>query len=210
MSNDVRVLLCIVIVAVNLGECVARNASLGILVPLRLSAASRFNPVYMRYAASAAMAASHINNKVCTLVPACDTLLPADFALDYDIQDSMGMPTVAVDHALAWNKEGRQAIVGSLRTAVTGTVALVASIEATPVIAWAATGSALSDREVYPLLSRTAISDALHAQMNVNFIAAMGWMRIAVLHVDDAWGRCVAYVSGRVAAVFESRRCSCR
>eukprot|EP00961_Rhodomonas_salina_P049249 661403-Rhodomonas_salina.1 len=67
----------------------------------------------------------------------------------------MALPSVAVNHAVAWNDEGKHAIVGSYRSAVTGPLALAASIAATPVITWASTASSLSDRDTYPTLSRT-------------------------------------------------------
>ena len=101
----------------------------------------------------------------------------------------MALPSVAVNQVLAWNEQGTHAIIGSYRSAVTGPLALAASIAATPVISWGSTASTLSDRDTYPTLSRTVINDAVLAANVVRSIFSMGWTRIAILHVNDAWGR---------------------
>eukprot|EP00961_Rhodomonas_salina_P084438 1134503-Rhodomonas_salina.1 len=83
------------------------------------------------------------------------------------MQDSMGLQSRAVNHAVRWNSQEQHAIVGSYRSAVTGPLALAASIESTPVITYASTASALSDRGTYPTLSRTVINDAVLADSTI-------------------------------------------
>eukprot|EP00961_Rhodomonas_salina_P121232 1631851-Rhodomonas_salina.1 len=63
------------------------------------------------------MAVYHINNRTALLVPEAAALLPENFKLVVDIQDSMALPSVAVDHAVAWNADGTHAIIGSYRSA---------------------------------------------------------------------------------------------
>eukprot|EP00961_Rhodomonas_salina_P239379 3233896-Rhodomonas_salina.1 len=88
------------------------------MVPLRWGGPDHPMEAWVaRVAASAAMAAHHINNRVATLVPGASELLPANFKLVFDLQDSMGEPSVAVRKAVAWQEEGRHAIVGSYRSA---------------------------------------------------------------------------------------------
>eukprot|EP00961_Rhodomonas_salina_P126309 1701312-Rhodomonas_salina.2 len=171
-------------------ESSAMNGSVGILLPLRWGGLEApIEPWDIRYAASAAMAVYHINNRVASLVPKAAQLLPPGFTLDVDMQDSMAKPSVAVHHAVAWSGEGRHAIVGSYRSAVTGPLALAASIEATPVVVWGAVSSSLSDRDLYPTMSRTCASDAVGADRTIRSMLSMGWTRIAILYESDAWGR---------------------
>jgi ABC-type branched-subunit amino acid transport system substrate-binding protein len=171
-------------------DCVRFDAWIGILVPLRWQGPD--GPMWewpMQHAASAAMAAYHINHRVTSLVPGAEELLPLGFKLAYDLQDSRAQPSPAIAHVVKWNQDGVHAVVGALRSAVTGPLALVASIESTPVIAWGSTASTLSDRVTYPLLSRTVLSDALLALSTVQSFVAMNWRRVVVLCVDDAFGR---------------------
>eukprot|EP00961_Rhodomonas_salina_P146962 1978335-Rhodomonas_salina.1 len=114
----------------------------------------------------------------------------------------MAQPSVAVKHVVAWQEEGRHAIVGSLRSAVTGPLALAASIDATPVIAWGSTAESLSDRDTYPTLGRTVQSDQLLAAGIVQSAKAIGWTRIAIVYVNDAWGR--GLTQGMVSAANEA------
>jgi hypothetical protein len=60
----------------------------------------------------------------------------------------------------------------------------------TPVLMWGASASSLSDRGTYPTLSRTAIRDAVLAESVIWGISSMGWTWIAILHVNDVWGKC--------------------
>eukprot|EP00961_Rhodomonas_salina_P232140 3136308-Rhodomonas_salina.2 len=183
--------LCLTIALVVLAtDCHAFVADLGVLVPLRWQGADGAAESWaVRYAAVAAMAAHHINHRVNSLVPKAQELLPPDFQVVVDIRDSAAQPTVAVGHAVDWNEQGKHAIVGSYRSAVTGPTALAASIAGTPVIAWGASASSLSDRSTYPTLSRTNIHDGVTADRTIRWIKAMGWTRIAMIAVDDAWGR---------------------
>jgi ABC-type branched-subunit amino acid transport system substrate-binding protein len=152
-------------------------------------------PRLMRYAAAAAMAAYHVNHRIATLVPNATQLIPFNFRLVLDIQDTFALPSMAVRHVVEWNHEGRHVIVGSYRSAVTGPAALAASIEDTPVISYASTASSLVDRDTFPTLSRTVPSDSAVAHSTIDAIAAMGWTRIAIVYVNDAWGRCVEGIS---------------
>ena len=171
-------------------ECVRYDASVGVMVPLRWGGqGSPLEPWALRYAAAAVMAAHHINQREAALVPRAEELLPANFKLVFDLQDSMALPSVAVKHVVAWQKEGRHAIIGSYRSAVTGPLALAASIEATPVISYSASASSLSDRDAYPTLSRTVVNNAVHADRTIKTISSLGWTRVAILYVNDAWGR---------------------
>eukprot|EP00961_Rhodomonas_salina_P264752 3578331-Rhodomonas_salina.1 len=139
------------------------------------------------------MAVRHINDRVASLVPEAAELLPANFKLVVDIQDSMAQPSMAVKHAMTWSEEGRHAIIGSYRSAVTAALALAASAAATPVISWGASASSLGDRDTYPTLSRSVVSDAVLAESTIRAISSMGWKQIAIVFVDDAWGRGYAW-----------------
>lgn len=90
---------------------------------------------------------------------------------------------------MQWNEQGTHAVIGSYRSAVTGPLALAASIEATPLIVWAASASSLADRSVYPTLSRTNIHDGSFAKQLVRSLQALGWNRAAIVYLDDEWGR---------------------
>eukprot|EP00961_Rhodomonas_salina_P261742 3537412-Rhodomonas_salina.1 len=45
------------------------------------------------------------------------------------------------------------------------------------------------DGDTYPTLTRTVVRDAALADSTVRMISSMGWTRIAIVYVDDAWGR---------------------
>eukprot|EP00961_Rhodomonas_salina_P122272 1646590-Rhodomonas_salina.1 len=104
----------------------------------------------------------------------------------------MAQPSVAVKHVVAWQEEGRHAIVGSYRSAVTGPLALAASIESTPVIVWSASATSLSDRDTYPTLSRLNLNDLALAKSIVQVISMGGWKEFGLVYLDDAWGRGMA------------------
>eukprot|EP00961_Rhodomonas_salina_P297625 3937372-Rhodomonas_salina.1 len=118
------------------------DASLGVLLPLRWGGADQpIQPSFARYAASAAMAVYHVNQRSALLVPKAKELLPENFTMVFDMHDTLALPSVAVKHVVQWNQEGRHAVIGSYRSAVTGPLALAASIAATPVVVWGATAS---------------------------------------------------------------------
>lgn len=171
------------------GACVRFHANLGVIVPLTWEVGGPVESWALPWAAVAALATYHVNHKVETLVPRARELLPADFRLIVDIKDSQALPTVAVGHAVQWNEQGTHAVIGSYRSAVTGPLALAASIEATPLIVWAASASSLADRSVYPTLSRTNIHDGSFAKQLVRSLQALGWNRAAIVYLDDEWGR---------------------
>lgn len=174
------------------GACVQFDAMIGVVVPLRIGGGdAQVEPWVLRYAAAAAMAAVHINPRDKSVVQRARELLPEGFKLVVDIQDSSGLASVVVDHAVAWNRQGRHAIVGSYRSEVTGPLALAASIEATPVVVSGAPASSLSDLSSYPTLSRVVLSNEAQAGMMMrSFSRALGWGRVAVLRQDNLFGRC--------------------
>lgn len=165
------------------------NARIGVMVPLRAGPGAPIDQWAVRWAAAAVMAAHHINNRKFALITNATNLLPADFKVELDLQDSFRLPSVAVDHAVSWGQQRVHAVIGSYRSAVTGPLALAASIYATPVISWASSASSLSDRDLYPTLSRTAGSDAVLAEKSIQSINALGWSRVGIVYVNDAWGR---------------------
>eukprot|EP00961_Rhodomonas_salina_P164422 2214957-Rhodomonas_salina.1 len=64
-------------------------------------------------------------------------------------------------------------------------MALVAGIDETPVISWGSTASTLKEST----LSRTVVHDGVLAAKAVRVFSEMGWTRVAILYVNDAWGR---------------------
>eukprot|EP00961_Rhodomonas_salina_P059941 804925-Rhodomonas_salina.1 len=63
-------------------DSLAFDANIGIMVPMRWGGPdAKLEPWAVRYAASAAMAAYHVNHRVTSLVPKARELLPANFKL---------------------------------------------------------------------------------------------------------------------------------
>ncbi len=131
------------------------KVSVGLLVQHKGNTGQEIGVAFTQYVASGLMAVQHVNERVNSLVPEAKTLLPEGFTISVDVQDSQSSASLSVAHVFNWNLEGRHVIVGAHRSAVTGPVALVAAIENTPVISWASTSPALSDKLTYSVLSRT-------------------------------------------------------
>ena len=174
------------------------NASIGVLVRLHGLAGENLGESWQRLAAAAAMAVYHVNNRTSSLVPDAKSLLPENFQLSVDFRDSESSPSVSIGHTLSWSEQGRDMVVGSYRSAVTGPISLAASVSSTPVLAWGSTASSLSDKATYPNLGRVVPSDAVLTQGTVKFMQTMGWKRISIIHIEDAWGRsahiCLQYL----------------
>lgn len=79
--------------------------------------------------------------------------------------------------------------MGSYSSAVTGPASLAASVAETPVVVWGASSSALGDKNTYRMLSRIVPSDSYMAASMGKIIHEFGWRELAILAVDDLYGR---------------------
>eukprot|EP00961_Rhodomonas_salina_P076733 1029975-Rhodomonas_salina.1 len=187
-------------------EC-ARQATMGVLVPVSLGSGLHVNVNAKRWAVSAVMAAHHVNQRVTSLVPQAERLVPSGFNVSLDIVDSKAHPASAVQQVWEWAGQTIHVIIGADSTAVTGPVAVAASMDNTPVITCGSTTSALQGRSVFPTLSRTVVADTIVADGTIRSLWAMGWRRIAMVIVDDEWGNRVWQIVCRGG---DASRESCR
>eukprot|EP00961_Rhodomonas_salina_P051863 696013-Rhodomonas_salina.1 len=169
----------------------ASVARLGVLTRLHAGDGTPLVSSFARMAASANLAAYHINNRIGTLTADGVALLPDNFTVSLDLSDSWSSPTTGVKHAIRWVQEDIHVIIGAYRSAVAGPVAIVASTNDTPVLSWGSSAPALSDKGTYPTFSRVSSTDLVVTSHLIGVVSEMGWINIAVLYVDDSWGRCV-------------------
>lgn len=165
------------------------HVKVGILARLHGLGGEMLGEIFQRYAACAALAVQHVNTRNALLVPSAQSLLPENFSLSVDLRDSRSSPSESSKQAIEWESEGVEVIIGTYRSAVAGPLSVVASIFNTPVIGWAATSTALSDKNGYPLFSRTVPPDSVLASGMVRILKELGWQRFAVLAINDAYGR---------------------
>eukprot|EP00961_Rhodomonas_salina_P152593 2053803-Rhodomonas_salina.1 len=138
-------------------------------------------------AGAAIMAAKHIRARNTSLVPAAQTLHPA-FNIDFELVDTRSSAHVGVKHAVAFNEQGIDLIVGAARSAVSGPVALVSGLTDTPVLSYSSTAAVLAT-STYPMFSRVIPNDAVTAFSLVMVCKEFGWTRIAILFIDDSYGQ---------------------
>lgn len=77
-------------------------------------------------------------------------------------------------------------IVGLVSSDIAATIANVAQVYNTPVVADFATASTLSDKASYPTFSRVCGSDITESAAILAIIRQYGWKRIAILSTNDA------------------------
>lgn len=158
-----------------LGQGSTMNVSIELLVLLHGLAGKELGEPWMGVAAAGVMAVHHINQRNSSLVPDAASLLPSNFRLSADIRDSMSSPSVSIGHSLSWTGQGRNIVVGSYSSAVTGPVSLAVSVSNTPVLSWGSTSSSLADKSTYPTLSRVVPSDTVLSEDCIKFVHAMHW-----------------------------------
>lgn len=115
--------LAALMASANLQDAEAVNATsvdVGVMMRLHGNVGNELGDQFKQNVACALMAQYHINNRVSTLVPEANQLLPQGFVLSTDLRDSWSSPSVAVESAIHWNSQGRHAIVGTFRSAVSG------------------------------------------------------------------------------------------
>lgn len=192
MSLSVRraalVLIAFTCFAVGGGEK-ATYLRAGVMVRLHGASGQYLGPQWARVAASAVLAAYHVNNRISSLVPAAETFLPENFHLEFELADTRSDATTGTGIALDWFETNTDVIIGGFRSLVAQPVTLVADIGYIPVVSWGATSTGLSDSIAFRGHSRTIPSDAVSARGAVEICLTLGWGKIALLYVDDSYGR---------------------
>ena len=127
------------------------------------------------------------------------SLLP-NLTIGYDVRDSCNSEIVGLNEALGfyihYNRDLKittstfLGIVGPAYTAVTSLVATVMSVEGIqiPLISYASSDAALSNRDIYKYLLRTIPSDNLQTDAMVDLVSHFGWDYVSVIFSDNDYG----------------------
>ena len=123
-------------------------------------------------------------------------LLP-NLTIGYDVRDSCNDEIIGLNEALDFefdydrsNNISFLGIVGPAYTAVTHSIATLLSIEIIqiPLISYASTDAALSNKDLYEYLLRTIPSDNLQTNAMVDLVSYFGWEYVSVIFNDNDFG----------------------
>ena len=127
------------------------------------------------------------------------SLLP-NLTIGYDVRDSCNSEIIGLNEALGfyihYNRNRNittptfLGIVGPAYTTVTSSVATVMSVEGIqiPLISYASSDAALSNRDIYKYLLRTIPSDNLQTDAMVDLVSHFGWDYVSVIFSDNDYG----------------------
>ena len=123
-------------------------------------------------------------------------LLP-NLTIGYDVRDSCNSEIIGLNEALDFeldydrsNNISFLGIVGPAYTSVTHSVATLLSlgIIEIPLISYASTDAALSNKDLYGYLLRTIPSDTLQTNAMADLVSYFGWEYVSVLFNDNNFG----------------------
>lgn len=161
------------------------NARIGLMVRLRQADGKHLTFDWVKVAACGLLAVHHINNRISDVVANASTL-PVDFNVTAFVEDTSSLPSEAARQAnLFAVVEGVDIIIGPSRSAETGPAAIVAGAHDVPLLSYLASSPALSNKQVYPLFSRTALMDTNRAEVTMSTISHMGWRKMAIIYRFD-------------------------
>ena len=127
------------------------------------------------------------------------SLLP-NVAIGYDVRDSCNSEIIGLNEArdleLQYNRPNNIStpvflgIVGPAYTSVTHSVATLLSLQIVeiPLISYASTDAALSNKDLYAYLLRTIPSDTLQTDAVVDLVSDFGWEYVNVIFTDNDYG----------------------
>ena len=123
-------------------------------------------------------------------------LLP-NLTIGYDMRDSCNSEIIGLNEALDFELQYDRSndisflgIVGPAYTSVTHSVATLLSlgIIEMPLISYASTDAALSNKDLYGYLLRTIPSDTLQTDAMVDLVSYFGWEYVSVIFNDNDYG----------------------
>ena len=123
-------------------------------------------------------------------------LLP-NLTIGYDVRDSCNSEIIGLNEALDFELNYDRSdnisflgIVGPAYTSVTHSVASLLSlgIIEMPLISYASTDAALSNKDLYGYLLRTIPSDTLQANAMIDLVSYFGWEYVSVIFNDNDYG----------------------
>ena len=139
-----------------------------------------------------------------------DTTLLPNLTIGYDVRDSCGDETVGLDEALdmvvrsgsltvessqlcmqAGNSSTRlSGIVGAAASAVSLPTATLLGLRLfqTPLVSYASSSAALSNKNLYEYFLRTIPPDNLQSSAMVDLVSHFGWEYVSVVFNDNAYG----------------------
>ena len=127
------------------------------------------------------------------------SLLP-NLAIGYDVRDSCNDEIIGLNEALdfefRYNRPSNIStpvllgIVGPAYTSVTHSVATLLSLEIIqiPLVSYASSDAALSNKDLYEYLLRTIPSDNLQTNAMVDLVSYFGWEYVSVIFTDNDYG----------------------
>ena len=126
-----------------------------------------------------------------------DMSLLSNLSIGYDVRDSCNDEIIGLTEALDFSLQYDSiiapvflGIVGPAYISVTHSVATLLSIEIIqiPLISYASSDAALSNKGLYEYLLRTIPSDDLQASAMVDLVSYFGWEYVSVIFNDDDYG----------------------
>eukprot|EP00753_Platysulcus_tardus_P015624 PLAT5145.1.p1 GENE.PLAT5145.1~~PLAT5145.1.p1 ORF type:complete len:1038 (+),score=560.56 PLAT5145.1:105-3218(+) len=106
------------------------------------------------------------------------------------VSDTEASNSVSLVAALAQVQDaGAVGFLGAAGSSRSKVVQLVADAYNVPQISYSSTAAELSDKSLYPTFFRTCPSDGLQGRLLANMANEFEWDRVAVLYVDNTYGR---------------------
>ena len=123
-------------------------------------------------------------------------LLP-NLTIGYDVRDSCNSEIIGLNEVLDFkldydrsNNFSFLGVVGQAYTSVTHSVATLLSLRIIemPLISYASTDAALSNKDLYGYILRTIPSDTLQTNAMADLVSYFGWEYVSVIFNDNDYG----------------------
>ncbi|EKX43226.1 hypothetical protein GUITHDRAFT_110643 [Guillardia theta CCMP2712] len=167
------------------------NSTVGVLSPVLVKTYGSVPLLAFKQVSMACLIALyHVNTRDPQIVgQAVVDRLPQGFRIDVKFKDSQFDAAEALKEVLAWRESSSiDAIVGPMTSDGSQVVSLVSALQGTPVTSFGASSTLLSDKQTYPLFSRTNPLIMLNAMALIEVCLRFKWKQIAVLCEDTTYG----------------------
>jgi hypothetical protein len=139
------------------------------------------------------LAVQDFNERQSLLVPTLkERLSSCDLSLSIQMRDTEFSPIYAVSQyqkaVLEAPSTQTMAIVGSIRSTITSSLATISGTQGIPQISGLATSDELDDKGLYPFFARTIPGDLGDAIATCVYLQSLSVSRFAVLYVNDYYG----------------------
>jgi len=153
-------------------------------------------------AAASLLAVKHFNTRNSSLIPAFGQLSSCDvqLAVSPTVHDSRSTSSRAAQLVVE-GYNNWHAIIGPARSATTVTAATIGAFLKIPQIGYWSSSPTLDNVEHFPYFGRVCPSDLATNKARIAYFKKVGWNRIGLLYINDAWG---APIASDLAASFSA------